>query len=70
MVFVKQVKEGGPAFEAGLCTGVFPLSIYGSETSELLGWCDVMNVPTAHWRQCSCQFSLLQLRGDRRWRCH
>lgn len=26
-IFVKQVKEGGPAFEAGLCTGMFPLPI-------------------------------------------
>lgn len=23
-IFVKQVKEGGPAFEAGLCTGTVP----------------------------------------------
>lgn len=26
-IFVKQVKEGGPAFEAGLCTGTVLLSI-------------------------------------------
>lgn len=26
-IFVKQVKEGGPAFEAGLCTGTILLHV-------------------------------------------
>lgn len=54
-IFVKQVKEGGPAFEAGLCTGAFPLSAsyYGASgeqisTGDFMSWCDVTNIPTAH----------------------